>query len=252
MTIGRPASSCRGARPARGRIATDGAGVPGGSRLAVRGSGAEAREAPSARKTNAVRTTISDRIYRRLTVWARSRHALWWLGGVSFAESSVFPIPPDAMLIPMVLADRARAWTIAAVCTVASVLGGLAGYAIGYAFWESLGAPLVAFYGYEEKMSDFVARYREWGAWIVFAAGITPFPYKVITVASGVAALDIVVFAAASLLSRGLRFWGEAALLRWFGAPVQRLVERRFGLFCIIVAASLLVGFLLVGLIGGA
>ena len=191
-----------------------------------------------------------DRLYARVMAWAGHRRALWWLGGVSFAESSVFPIPPDVMLIPMVLADRARAWTIAAVCTVASVLGGLAGYAIGYALWESAGRALVGFYGYEAQMEDFAARYREWGPWIVFMAGITPFPYKVITVASGVAGLDVVAFVIASTAARGLRFFAEAALLRHFGAPIRRFIERRMGLLGILFVISLVAGFLLVGLLG--
>lgn len=196
-----------------------------------------------------MRIAVFDRLYARVMTLARHRHAMRWLAGVSFVESSVFPIPPDVMLIPMILAERARAWAIAAVCTGASVLGGLAGYAIGYAFWEAVGQPLMAFYGYEAKMGDFAGRYNEWGAWIVFIAGITPFPYKVITIASGVAGLDIVVFTVASVLSRGLRFFVEAALLWRFGAPVQRFVERHMGLLGIVFAVTLIGGFLLVGLV---
>ncbi len=196
-----------------------------------------------------MRIAVFDRLYARVMTLARHRHAMRWLAGVSFVESSVFPIPPDVMLIPMILAERARAWAIAAVCTVASVLGGLAGYAIGYAFWEAVGQPLMAFYGYEAKMGDFAGRYNEWGAWIVFVAGITPFPYKVITIASGVAGLDIVVFTVASVLSRGLRFFVEAALLWRFGAPVQRFVERHMGLLGIVFAVTLIGGFLLIGLV---
>ena len=196
-----------------------------------------------------MRIAAFDRLYTRVMTMARHRHAMRWLAGVSFVESSVFPIPPDVMLIPMILAERARAWAIAAVCTGASVLGGLAGYAIGYAFWETVGQPLVGFYGYEAKMGDFAARYNEWGAWIVFIAGITPFPYKVITIASGVAGLDIIVFTVASVLSRGLRFFVEAALLWRFGAPVQRFVERHMGLLGIVFAVTLIGGFLLVGLV---
>lgn len=196
-----------------------------------------------------MRIAVLDRLYTRVMTLARHRHAMRWLAGVSFVESSVFPIPPDVMLIPMILAERARAWAIAVVCTGASVLGGLAGYAIGYAFWEAVGQPLMAFYGYEAKMGDFAGRYNEWGAWIVFIAGITPFPYKVITIASGVAGLDIVVFTVASVLSRGLRFFVEAALLWRFGAPVQRFVERHMGLLGIVFAVTLVGGFLLIGLV---
>lgn len=197
-----------------------------------------------------MRIAFMDRLYGRVMEWARHRHAMRWLAAVSFAESSVFPIPPDVMLIPMILADRARAWAIAAVCTAASVLGGLAGYAIGFAFWEAVGGPLVAFYGYDAQMAEFAARYGEWGAWIVFGAGITPFPYKVITIASGFAALDPVVFVVASVLSRGLRFFAEAALLWRFGEPVRRFVERHLGLLGIVFVVMLFGGFLLVGLLG--
>ena len=195
-----------------------------------------------------MRIAMFDRLYERVMTLARHRHAMRWLAAVSFAESSVFPIPPDIMLIPMILAQRARAWAIASVCTLASVLGGLAGYAIGYVFWEAVGQPLVAFYGYEAKMGDFAARYDEWGAWIVFLAGITPFPYKVITIASGFAGLDVVVFVVASVLSRGLRFFAEAALLWRFGAPARRFVERHMGLLGILFALSLIDGFLLIAL----
>ena len=197
-----------------------------------------------------MRIAMFDRLYERVMTLARHRHAMRWLAAVSFAESSVFPIPPDIMLIPMVLAERTRAWAVASVCTLASVLGGLAGYAIGYAFWEAVGQPLVAFYGYEAKMGDFAARYDEWGAWIVFLAGITPFPYKVITIASGFAGLDVVVFVVASVLSRGLRFFAEAALLWRFGAPARRFVERHMGLLGILFALSLIGGFLLIALMG--
>lgn len=190
-----------------------------------------------------MRIAMLDRLYGRVMELAARRSAMWWLAGVSFAESSVFPIPPDVMLVPMVLARRARAWAIAALCTAASALGGLAGYAIGYAFWEAVGEPLVALYGYEAKMGDFADRYREWGAWIVFIAGITPFPYKVITIASGFAGLDVVVFTLASVASRGLRFFVEAALLWRFGAPIRRFVERHMGLLGIVFAASLVAGF---------
>ena len=129
---------------------------------------------------------LLTRMYNGVMALARHRHATPWLAAVSFAESSFFPIPPDIMLIPMVLADRARWWRVAAVCTVASVLGGLAGYAIGAVLWETIGLPLIDFYGYAGKMETFVGHYNEWGAWIVFTAGLTPIPYKVITIASGV------------------------------------------------------------------
>ena len=147
---------------------------------------------------------------RRLYDWtmrlAAHRHANWALAGVSFAESSFFPIPPDIILIPMVLAQRARAWLIALNCTVASVIGGLFGYAIGYFLFDAIGAPVLEFYGLTERFAEFGERYNEWGAWIVFIAGVTPIPYKLITISSGVTALSLPIFLIASVLARGLRF----------------------------------------------
>ena len=156
-------------------------------------------------------------------------HALGWLALVAFVESSIFPIPPDVMIVAMVLATRAKAWRIAAVATVASVVGGFAGYAIGGLFFEAVGRPIVEFYGYGAKFTEFSQMYNEWGAWIVFGAGLTPFPYKVITIASGVTALDPVVFGAASGLARGIRFFAVSAVLWYFGPPIRILLERYLG-----------------------
>jgi membrane protein YqaA with SNARE-associated domain len=151
------------------------------------------------------------------------RHALWALTAVSFVESSVFPIPPDVLIVPMVLADRALA--VAVVATAASVVGGLAGYGIGYFLFEAVGRAILEFYGATAAFESFRASYNEWGWWIVAMAGFTPFPYKVITIASGVFALDPVVFTVASAASRGARFFLEAALLWYLGPPVKRFVE---------------------------
>lgn len=187
-----------------------------------------------------------DRLYGRTLSYARHRHALRALALVSFAESSFFPVPPDVMLIPMVLADRERAWRIATVCTIASVLGGLAGYAIGYFLFEALGQSLLALYGYAAEFTQFQARYNDYGAWIVFGAGLTPFPYKVITIASGLTRLDLGVFILASVLARGLRFYVEAALLWRYGAPIRSFIEQRLALLTTIFFALLLGGFLLI------
>ena len=156
---------------------------------------------------------------------AAHRHAMPALFAVSFAESSVFPIPPDVMVVPMVLADKAKAFRIAFVCTLASVLGGIAGYAIGALLFEALGRPLVEFYGYTQAFGEFTDRYKEWGAWIVAGAALTPFPFKVITIASGAAGLDLVVFVVSAALARGLRFYLEAALLWRFGPPIRDFIE---------------------------
>lgn len=187
---------------------------------------------------------------RRLYDWTMGLsgrpRAKWALGGVSFIESSVFPIPPDILLVPMVLADRNRAWVLASICTVASVLGGLLGYAIGYFLFDQLGEPLLAFYGYSAKFADFQATYDEWGAWAVFIAGVTPFPYKVITILSGVAALDSITFVIASVLARGLRFFLEAGLLWYFGEPIRAFIEQRLQLLTVVFCVLLVGGFVAV------
>lgn len=171
------------------------------------------------------------------------RHALTALAVVSFIESSVFPIPPDVLLIPMVLAARERAWLIAAVCTITSVLGGLAGYGIGLFLFEQIGRPLLEFYGYTDRFGDFQAYYNDWGAWAVFIAGTTPFPYKVITILSGVTALSVPVFLVASVLARGIRFFLVAGLLWYFGEPIRAFIERRLGLLFTLFCILLIGGF---------
>ncbi|MCH8038141.1 MAG: DedA family protein [Proteobacteria bacterium] len=187
---------------------------------------------------------------RRLYDWAMDmashRHALWILAAVAFIESSVFPVPPDVLLIPMVLAARARAWRIAAVATVASVLGGGLGYLIGAVLFETVGRPLLEFYGQMESFQEFQVVYNEWGAWFVAGAGFTPFPYKVITIASGVAGLDPVVFMAASAVSRGARFFLVAALLWKFGPPIRRFIEKHLPVLAGLFFVLLFGGFLAV------
>jgi membrane protein YqaA with SNARE-associated domain len=172
-------------------------------------------------------------LLRRLYDWtmlqAAKPHALAILATISFIESSVFPIPPDVLLIPMILAQRDRAFLIAGVCTVASVAGGFLGYVIGHALYETIGVAILNFYGYLEKFTEFQGMYNENGAWIVFFAGLTPFPYKVITIASGVTALDPTVFGIASVLSRGLRFFIVAALLWYWGPWIRGFIDRYFG-----------------------
>lgn len=182
---------------------------------------------------------------RRLYDWtialAASRHALWALAAVSFVESSVFPIPPDLLLIPMVLAAPNRAFLIATVCTIASVLGGAAGYLIGLVLFEQIGAPVLAFYGKESLFDDFAAIYNQYGAWAVLIAGLTPFPYKVATILSGATGLNFTVFMVSSLIARGLRFYLVAALLQQFGLPIRSFVEERLG-FVFTAFMVLLVG----------
>ena len=184
-----------------------------------------------------------QRLYDWVMGLAARRDAVWALAAIAFIESSIFPIPPDVLLIPMILAARDRAWRFAAICTIASVLGGLLGYAIGYFLFETAGRPLLDFYGYGAKFDSFRLDYNEWGAWIVFIAGVTPFPYKVITIASGATQLDPWVFTMASITARGLRFFLVAALLWWVGPPIREFIERRLGLMTILFCVLLIGGF---------
>ncbi|MEG3619104.1 YqaA family protein [Magnetovibrio sp. PR-2] len=177
---------------------------------------------------------------------AEHEHALWALFLVAFIESSVFPIPPDILLIPMVLACREKAWKIAAVCTLGSVLGGMLGYGIGFFLFEQLGGPILDMYGKLEKFEEFQQMYNEWGAWVVAMAGLTPFPYKVITIASGVTALNIVTFVIASVISRGIRFFLEAWLLWYFGDPIREFIDKYLGILVTIGFVVLLGGFVAV------
>ncbi|UWQ20252.1 YqaA family protein [Jannaschia sp. W003] len=170
------------------------------------------------------------RLYDWTIGWAAHPRALWVLAVVSFLESSFFPIPPDVLLLPMVLARPSRAWVIAGVCTAASVAGALLGYAIGYFAYEGLGAPMLAALGKAAYFEEFQLRFNEWGAWVVLAAGVTPFPYKVITILSGATALSLPVFVVASIVARGLRFFLVAGILWAVGDPARAFIERRLGL----------------------
>ena len=184
---------------------------------------------------------------RALYDWTMSlashRHALWALAFVAFIESSVFPIPPDVLMIAMIVARPNRAFVIAAVATVASVAGGLLGYWIGAVAFEQLGRPVLEFYGKDAYFAEFQTSYNAWGAWAVLIAGVTPFPYKVITILSGVTALSLPVFIVASIFARALRFFIVAALLWKFGAPIRDFIERRLGLVFTVFVVVLLGGF---------
>lgn len=177
---------------------------------------------------------------------ADSRNAPWALAFVAIVESSVFPIPPDILLIPMVLAAPQRAFPIAALCTLSSVLGGLFGYWIGFGLFEQIGRPVLEFYGKDAYFEEFSQRYNEWGAWAVLIAGVTPFPYKVVTILSGATGLNLWVFMIASLIARGLRFFVIAALLWKFGLPIRDFIERRLGLLFTIFVVLLIASFFLV------
>ena len=170
---------------------------------------------------------------RRLYDWTMSLachpRAMWALAVVAFVESSVFPIPPDVLMIPMVLAAREKAWKIAFVATLASVLGGCLGYAIGYGFMDAIGKPILEFYGKADKFDELALRFNDYGGWAVLVAGVTPFPYKVITIFSGATHLSLPLFLAVSVLARALRFFVVAGLLWRFGAPIRDFIERWLG-----------------------
>ncbi len=183
-------------------------------------------------------------LYDRTMALAAHRHATWALAAISFAESSFFPIPPDILLIPMVLANRRKAFFYAFICTLASIIGGIFGWLVGAFLFDALAQPILQFYGYADKFKEFAGRYNEYGAWIVFFAGLTPFPYKVITIASGATGLSLPIFLVASILSRGLRFFAVAGLLWWLGPPIRDFIERRLGLLFTIFVVLLFGGFI--------
>ncbi|MCL3882593.1 YqaA family protein [Marivita sp. GX14005] len=172
--------------------------------------------------------------------------ALWVLAAVAFVESSVFPIPPDVLMIPMILARPSRAWLIALVATAASVLGGVLGYGIGYFFYETIGAPILSALGKAEAMEAFNVKFNGVGFWAVLIAGVTPFPYKVITIMSGWTAMPMGTFLVTSIIARALRFFVVAGLLRAFGTPVRDFIERRLGLVFTGFIGLLIGGFYIV------
>jgi membrane protein YqaA with SNARE-associated domain len=183
------------------------------------------------------------RLYERVLALAASPRAPWWLAAVAFAESSFFPVPPDALLIPMALARPDRAWRLAAICTAASVAGGALGYLIGYEFFNVLAAPLLHAYHYDEAFVRFQDTYAKYGVYVILVKGLTPIPYKIVTIASGAAHFNFLTFLAASVATRGLRFFLLAALLRRFGPPVRSFIETRLVLVTTLAALGIVGGF---------
>ncbi|GAC1345475.1 MAG: YqaA family protein [Bradyrhizobium sp.] len=184
---------------------------------------------------------------RRIYDWcidaAHKPYALWIMGAVAFAESSFFPIPPDVMLIPMSLARPQRAWLYALVCTATSVLGGIVGYAIGALLYDSLGHWLITLYGLSDKIDAFRASYAQWGALIIIGKGLTPIPYKLVTIASGFAGYNVGLFILCSVIARGGRFFIVAILLNRYGDTIRAEIEKRLGLWVALGAAVLVAGF---------
>jgi membrane protein YqaA with SNARE-associated domain len=187
---------------------------------------------------------------RRLYDWcidaAGKPYAAWLMGAVSFAESSVFPIPPDTMLIPMSLARPDKAYRFAFLCTWTSVLGGIVGYMIGAVLYDSIGQWLINLYGYGDKVEAFRAAYAEYGAWIILLKGLTPIPYKIVTITSGFAAYNIWMFIGLSVIARGGRFFVVAFLLNRYGEWARETIEKRLGFWVAVGAGVLVVGFIIV------
>ena len=187
---------------------------------------------------------------RRLYDWcigaAGKPHAAPIMGAVAFAESSFFPVPPDIMLIPMALARPDRAWLYATVCTLASVAGGMLGYFIGAELYDSVGLWLIRLYGYGDKVEAFREAYAQWGALIILVKGVSPIPYKLVTIASGFAGYNFVWFALLSLVTRGGRFFLEAALLRRYGPTARTIIEKRLGFWFTISLVAVVAGFIVV------
>lgn len=186
-------------------------------------------------------------MFKRLYDWtigmAESPRAPQALAAVSFAESSFFPVPPDVMLVPMTMAQPKKAWTYAAICTVASVLGGIVGYLIGALLYDTVGAWLIRLYGYGDKMDAFRALYQQHGHWIILIKGFTPIPFKLITIASGLAGYDFLMFVLLSIITRGARFFLVAGVMNRFGAPIRRFIEDNLTLVGIVTVIAIVGGF---------
>src|SRR3974377_1874031 len=186
---------------------------------------------------------------RRIYDWcvdaADKPHAVWILGGVAFAESSFFPVPPDIMLLPMSLAQPKRAWLYASVCTVASVLGGVLGYAIGALLYDSVGHWLLNLHRPGGKVEAFRASYAEWGALIILLKGLTPIPYKLVTITSGFAGYNLWLFILFSIITRGGRLLMAGIVLNRYGEWIKVRIERHLALSVAILAIVLVAGFII-------
>jgi membrane protein YqaA with SNARE-associated domain len=183
------------------------------------------------------------RLYQWILSLAESEHAPYALAAVAFAESSFFPIPPDVILIPMSLATPRRAWRYAAIATVASVIGGMVGYGIGALLFDTLGQWLIHLYGYADRMAALKETYARWGALVILIKGLTPIPYKLVTIVSGLLGYNFALFVLLSVVTRGARFFILAGALNWFGDPLRLALERHFALFLGLIAITIVIGF---------
>ena len=178
-----------------------------------------------------------------------TRYALWALAIVAFAESSFFPIPPDLLLIPLLIAKPKNAYLFAFIAMMASVLGGGLGYYIGLKLYETVGIIIINFYHAQQLFLEFQAQFNKYGAAAVLFAGVTPFPYKIITISSGIAGMPIYQFFIFSIIARGARFFIIAILLRLYGEPIRSFIERHLNLLFIVFMVLLVLGFLLIKVI---
>ncbi len=189
------------------------------------------------------------KLLRKIYDWIldKSNHpkASWFLAFISFSESSFFPIPPDVILIPMVIANKMKAWWYAFVCTISSVLGGIVGYCIGSFFYTTIGIIIINYYSLQDQFIIFENLYNQYGIWIVLAAGFTPFPFKFITIASGLFHLNIFLFVLCSLLGRGFRFYLIAILLKIFGDIIKKFIDRYFNILTLLFFVVLIGSFVL-------
>jgi membrane protein YqaA with SNARE-associated domain len=182
-------------------------------------------------------------LYARVLALAASPNAARWLALIAFAEASFFPLPPDALLVPMALARPRRAWTFAAICTLASVAGGALGYLIGFAVFDQVARPILNLYGYGTAYAAFQAKFQEYGLWIILIKGLTPIPYKIVTIAAGAARFNFWQFMMASALTRGARFFLVSTLLHFFGDAVRDFIEKRLTLVTSALAVGVIGGF---------
>jgi membrane protein YqaA with SNARE-associated domain len=186
------------------------------------------------------------RAYARLIALAAHPQAPWFLAAVAFAEASFFPIPPDALLVAMGLARPRRVWFYALICTIGSVAGGALGYYIGYAVFDRLAQPLIHFYHMEHAFQTFQEKFARYGVYLILIKGLTPIPYKLVTIAAGAARFDFWAFMGASLITRGARFFLVAGILRIFGDAARHFIERWLTLVTSLVAVGIIGGFLII------
>jgi len=187
-----------------------------------------------------------NKLYNKLIRHAAHPKAPWLLGCLSFAESSVSPIPPDPLMIPMIIAHPKKAWFLSGLCTITSVLGGVLGYMIGYFLFEKVGMPVLKFYNLMDAFHTFQGWFNKWGFWIIVIKGLTPIPYKVVTITSGATHLDFITFFIASTLSRGVRFFAEGALVWKYGEKIHRVIDRNTTLLTLLFVGVLVAGFFIV------